>query len=79
MLFAAHELPTFTLKGSTCQTYSISIIPGCEPSKIQVEKSWSKRIKPSGAAYRRLTANRENIDEICRVHICIWKQKKWEE
>jgi len=34
MSFAAHELPTFTLKGSTCKTYSISIIPGREQSKI---------------------------------------------
>ena len=34
MSFAAHELPTFTLKGSTCKTYSISLILGREPSKI---------------------------------------------
>ena len=34
MSFAAHELPTFTLKGSICKTYSISIIPGHEQSKI---------------------------------------------
>jgi len=33
MLFAAHELPTFPLKGSACKTYSISIIPGRDPSK----------------------------------------------
>jgi len=36
----------------------------------QVEIPWSKRLKPSGAAYRTLEAKREKIDEICRVHIC---------
>jgi len=32
MSFAAHELPTFTLKASICKTYSSSLIPGREPS-----------------------------------------------
>jgi len=32
MKLAAHEL-IFTQR-STCKTYSTSIIPGCEPSKI---------------------------------------------
>jgi len=58
MSFAAHELPTFTLKDPTCTTYSISIILGREPSKIihseQVEKTRSKLMKLSGAAYQRL-------------------------
>jgi len=34
MSFATYELPTFTLNGSTCKTYSMSIIPGREQSKI---------------------------------------------
>jgi len=42
MSFAAHELPTFTLKGLTCKTYSISIIPGREPWKI---RPWPGRWK----------------------------------
>jgi len=56
MSVAAHELPTFRLKGSTCETHTISIIPGCELSKIldpHVAKPWSKRLKPSGAQRRR--------------------------
>ena len=43
------------------------MIPGCELSKIlgqHVAKPWSKRLKPSGAAYRKLTANRKKFDEI---------------
>jgi len=34
MTFVAQELTTFSNKGSTLKTYSISIIPRCDPSKI---------------------------------------------
>jgi len=33
----------------------------------QVEKSWSEPLKPSGAAYRRLKANKDKILRIVRA------------
>jgi len=79
---AADELPTFLLKGSTCKTYSISLIPGRDRSKILPwltgEKPWSKRLKSSGAtaAYRRLKANRKENLTNCAGFIYIHMYRK---
>jgi len=35
-----------------------------------------KQLKLSGAAYRRLKANRKKINKICQVHRCICKGRK---
>jgi len=58
-------LPTyvFAKRFNLQNVLNFSIIPGVTRKKFfrgqQVKKTWSKRLKPNGVAFRRLKANKE--------------------
>ena len=72
--FPADELMTFTLKGSTWDTYSISTIHGLEPLHSSMAHSLRKPGVNDKSRVMRLTGESKltkKFDEICRVHIRI--------